>query len=97
PTSALFPYTTLFRSAQHLEDGGDAAQLLGQGGEGEKRQGDDEKRDAHAAAPAWKQTPRNIGTLGVDANPSGQAKSWRARSASERSEEHTSELQSLAY
>src|SRR3989441_1916982 len=74
PRSTLFPYTTLFRSQQHI-----AADEEQVGGVREGRHGLRSRR----AAERWSYRPAG--------------RSRRAALPGGRSEEHTSELQSLAY
>src|SRR3546814_5776852 len=88
-TATLFPYTTLFRSGQ-AKDGG---------GEGGKRQ------VAHWTTPGGAGT-RHCGRAGLNATSQREPVGWVERSETHRarrliagrtmrSEEHTSELQSL--
>src|SRR2546425_7209414 len=69
PRSTLFPYTTLFRSSQHLPI-----------------------RGAHRHADADFMGALLHGIRDHSVQPQNSASAWRWRS-----EEHTSELQSLAY
>src|SRR5687767_15894992 len=92
PRSTLFPYTTLFRSADlrgvAAADRWRAdALLLGQAFEsaGARVHGADED------ALGWK------GDRGLDARHGNDVVLERLAQGLERSEEHTSELQSLAY
>src|SRR5205823_12757750 len=84
PHSTLFPYTTLFRSRQDLRPGQKLARkrLVGGSGARRGRRGRTRRRSS-AARPC---SPRDR-----------DACARRGRSTSARSEEHTSELQSLAY
>src|SRR5205823_12592294 len=85
PTSTLFPYTTLFRShvaeQLRLHDGG------GQGGDGHGH-----------VRPSRARAVRGIGAREQLLARARLPAQQHARAApGERSEEHTSELQSLAY
>src|SRR5256714_14609044 len=92
PRSTLFPYTTLFRSPRRMGDEGGA--VRGVDGHHRKQERDDDQDAVD-------------GRVAV-ADPLPQVEtSWRSfldsrtraprASTSARSEEHTSELQSLAY
>src|SRR2546425_7732395 len=81
PRSTLFPYTTLFRSESCRMPRAGARSV--RGGRGRGRGCADAERDASAAHPP---RPVRRGDTG-----------GRARPRPLRSEEHTSELQSLAY
>src|SRR2546425_7272352 len=71
PRSTLFPYTTLFRSAQRLSASKSPS------------------CSASASSSVW--------LMSASASRTVIALPWAASSTFERSEEHTSELQSLAY
>src|SRR5205823_10881713 len=92
PTSPLFPYTTLFRSASGAVGPGRAAEVAGHAGETHRR--------ACGHCAPWIGPGRADGTgawfPGVRAGGASEATTPRAAPAP-RSEEHTSELQSLAY
>src|SRR5687767_15479130 len=83
PRSTLFPYTTLFRSSLMLGDLR-VEELLAMSIEGGKRCG---LVSSHQAAEADHVCSKNC----------GEAAFHRVPQALKRSEEHTSELQSLAY
>src|SRR3546814_6483580 len=100
-TDTLFPYPTLFRSAARRADADGAAQGVGRSGRQEARSriggeticiggGEQILRDREAAA-----------VMRGDVDPPGPQRAARraaakgARVGIERSEEHTSELQSL--
>src|SRR5205823_14216707 len=91
PTSTLFPYTTLFRSGGCARGHADqrAPGLSARPGQpGRAGRDDDPGRPANGAAAGREAAPRPAAGQGV--GPQG------LRDAA-RSEEHTSELQSLAY
>src|SRR3546814_2825878 len=78
-TDTLFPYTTLFRSYRAWR----------------ARSG---RREAHRAiSPAPRPAPRRPATPAGGRSPAraGGRRAWPARAEERRSEEHTSELQSL--
>src|SRR5205823_12665849 len=96
PTPTLFPYTTLFRS--HGEEGVESP-----GGQedpdesgGEREQGALREQLAHEpSAPGAERAPdRHLATARGGAR---QQEIRRVGAGDQRSEEHTSELQSLAY
>src|SRR3546814_9817362 len=85
-TDTLFPYTTLFRSSaaagrEHQQGGGGDQRTNRSGEGGDRRHGGD---------------PRNAETTKCQSTPAAWATSTRgANNPGSRSEEHTSELQSL--
>src|SRR2546425_2139507 len=83
PRSTLFPYTTLFRSSSARRFDGVPR---------------NESRDVRAPIRVWRQSP-HFGSRVFQEFPPHQPGSLEARRgpAAHRSEEHTSELQSLAY
>src|SRR2546425_7140545 len=83
PRSTLFPYTTLFRSAAHV-----AALVVEMGGEHVERMraAPARERREHVRGEATAAQPR------LERGDRGRVPALR-----DRSEEHTSELQSLAY
>src|SRR5205823_12293941 len=95
PTPTLFPYTTLFRSRKgHDAEGAHLAprgrgrrRALSEGGE------EDGRRRAQRARHAHEACVRSGARRGV--RVAGPA--WHGQHLGRRSEEHTSELQSLAY
>src|SRR5205823_10388144 len=95
PSSTLFPYTTLFRSAT-LVDVCDVKRMLGIGA------GDSEHlREPVHPPDARDPTEQHVGP-GIDRLDHVMGNSQHQRvllrcAVEERSEEHTSELQSLAY
>src|SRR3989441_6033638 len=81
PRSTLFPYTTLFRSAYPRVVRGEDH---------------DDRRDVEARAHMCRREPR-VDVAGVRRQRRAGGPGARVRHGGERSEEHTSELQSLAY
>src|SRR2546425_9318298 len=81
PRSTLFPYTTLFRSQRHLDPGGPLQARTRGAAAGERRA----LRRAHGVHPRERAPGRH------------RLRGRRDRRGGWRSEEHTSELQSLAY
>src|SRR3712207_9578590 len=92
PRSTLFPYTTLFRSVwidrQESKDGADQAQ---------HEDGDDGADDSAAAAAQRHTAENNRGNAGQQVGSGDWGPDPRAHGQDERSEEHTSELQSRQY
>src|SRR5205823_13557194 len=82
PTSTLFPYTTLFRSLPQIVAAAPA-----------------EHRRLHRLGIVLEDRPETLGGDRVDIIPPGAVDDHLLvhRQGIERSEEHTSELQSLAY
>src|SRR5205823_8715250 len=87
PTSPLFPYTTLFRSVRRL---------LEHAAHHRERA---RSRGAHLRRPlrAHLRRPRSQSSPLISRRPGGFTASSSSAPAAQRSEEHTSELQSLAY
>src|SRR2546425_6951244 len=81
PRSTLFPYTTLFRSGRPRAADGAVVR----------------RRRASAASGAHAGRAGPARTEGVLRDRRGEADLLRLRQVQHRSEEHTSELQSLAY
>src|SRR5258707_15863305 len=92
PRSTLFPYTTLFRSVSD-PDGATAGHdvPLPAGGDLGGRERAERRRDIHDGEPLRPAAPERLRT----ATPEPGAA--RGRRGGERSEEHTSELQSRQY
>src|SRR5687767_15574614 len=89
PRSTLFPYTTLFRSCGYPRDAA-AALLIEVDGlaVGMEAQAD------RIVAACRESGARDVRTA---ANEAERQLLWKGRKSAFRSEEHTSELQSLAY
>src|SRR3546814_4963153 len=96
-TDTLFPYTPLFRSARPQQGSG----ALGGGSRRPEAPSDDRiDHPTHLAPPDLLRTPLHdlhplIGTQGLDRLPQEGAALCHGVQQHNRSEEHTSELQSL--
>src|SRR2546423_9526409 len=85
PRSTLFPYTTLFRSRGGARDGRDLLRRVGAG------------PVAGGARPARPSPARSVSVPALDGRRARSDQKAPTRPVQPRSEEHTSELQSLAY
>src|SRR2546425_3432899 len=85
PRSTLFPSPTLFRSVPPVEDVGRRAECPPQDGDARDRAGGAREERERIAAPGERPARHE------------QREGVARRRARDRSEEHTSELQSLAY
>src|SRR3546814_2699667 len=94
-TDTLFPYTTLFRSVRPGDERGADLARAGGAGEGRARRGSvhvaRDDRDGAAVGARRRSACRS----GQAWSPGNVAAKWGAGRCRERSEEHTSELQSL--
>src|SRR3546814_9671373 len=109
-TDTLFPYTTLFRSGQPFGQGRDALEQLGGAAEKFAERTRFGGNDGHAIGtfPAYRRRPGrcgiklNLGNAGEADALDGRRRALQNRNLlapgdayADRSEEHTSELQSL--
>src|SRR5205823_12586888 len=91
----LFPYTTLFRSAQHHR--GHADEKRADGGDGRVDLEDEAVPDAHGERLDLDAGEKEGDQQLVERGEEGEERGREKTGQDERSEEHTSELQSLAY
>src|SRR3546814_4671112 len=89
-TDTLFPYTTRFRSLQACP----ALDRPGRGAPRGEARADGQPRDGRPGEPAPR-TPRRVGLRPADAGQAGGCGGGGIALPPFRSEEHTSELQSL--
>src|SRR3546814_6451964 len=100
-TDTLFPYTTLFRSGHGAQAGHQAADLASlkqaadEAGQAGRRRADGRRGRAFLGAAAVGRSPRGNDRLFREAAPQIQLGEIRLGGLVRRSEEHTSELQSL--
>src|SRR2546425_8686069 len=99
PRSTLFPYTTLFRSGHQDASGAHGAAQHKRHGHREVSRSAPQGEAGALPGPAFAPTARNCQTPAARLRGHALLRSRRAgsRAAAARSEEHTSELQSLAY
>src|SRR3989441_11915558 len=92
PRSTLFPYTTLFRSVCGCESGNAGADAR------DRRRRRAQRRSRECHLPWTSDGDKNVERTGCGARKEkGRQRRRAIGRISERSEEHTSELQSLAY